>query len=68
MAAMWDVTINAQGQSDFGLYGYSLAALGQSTFGFVWPCDAIWSPGDQVITTVWSHCPDPNANVETCDD
>lgn len=64
----FDVTINARGQSDYGLYGYTVDGLGLSTYGFIWLCSSIWDNADELITTNWIECPDPNANIESCGD
>lgn len=68
MANAFDVTINARGQSDYGLYGYSVDGLGLSTYGLVWLCTSIWDQGNPSVTTTWVDCPNPSSNVESCDD
>lgn len=36
----------------------TVAGIGLVTFGFLWPCNGIWSPSDEdaVRNTVWSDC------------
>lgn len=34
--------------------GEAVSPWGLLSFGFLWPCDAIWSPGSFDITTSWN--------------
>jgi hypothetical protein len=65
MALGFDVTINARGQLDYGLYGYSVDGFGVVTYGFVWSCGSIWDVGDEDVTTTWTDCSSPSS-VEDC--
>lgn len=68
MAAPLDVVILGMALNDFGLSANNtIAGLGLNTFGFLWPCDAIWSPADHVISTTWTayRC-EQNPSVEIC--
>lgn len=67
MAIAFDVTINARGQSDYGLYGYSVDGLGLLTYGFIWSCGSIWDVGQDPITTTWTECETPSS-VEDCNE
>lgn len=67
-ASQFDVTVNARGQQDYGLYGDSVDGFGVNTYGFVWSCGSIWDVGQDPITTTWIDCPNPNATIETCED
>lgn len=65
MAIAFDVTINARGTTDYGLYGYSVDGLGLNTYGLVWLCSSIWDVCEDDITTTWSDCETPSS-VEDC--
>lgn len=65
---LFDVTINGRGLNDYGLYGGSVDGLGLLTYGFVWPCSAIWDTCCDPITTAWVDCSTSGGDVEVCDD
>lgn len=46
----------------------TIAGLGLNTFGFLWPCDGIWSSSEMPITTVWTGISLAINNVEVCVD
>lgn len=63
---MFDVIIVGNALNDFGFCAKNtIAGLGLNTFGFLWPCDAIWSPTDSPITTTWNSC-EVVTNLEYC--
>lgn len=65
---MLDVTIQGQALNDFGFEALgTIAGLGLNTFGFLWPCDAIWVNSESSITTTWTNSV-TNTSVETCTD
>lgn len=68
MAQPLDVIIVGQALNDFGFVGAqnAIAGLGLNTFGFLWPCDAIWTCTDPAITTVWVDVPPVNPSTEVC--
>lgn len=69
MANPIDVTIKGQALNSFGLTANdTIAGLGLNTFGFLWPCDAIWTDCEAAITTTWENCDVANETVETCVD
>ncbi len=71
MAFPLDVTVQGQALNDFGFEALNtIAGLGLNTFGFLWPCDAIWSSAQDAITTTWIGCDtnNPANTVETCTD
>jgi hypothetical protein len=43
----------------------AIAGLGLNSFGFIWPCDAIWTDTDSVIVTAWSDVASASS-VEDC--
>lgn len=52
-----DVKIVGMALNDFGLSAYNtVEGLGLNTFGFLWPCNGIWAPGDEIISTSWVGC------------
>lgn len=64
-----DVTIQGMALNDTGLSAQNtIAGLGLNTFGFLWPCDAIWAPSDLSITTSWVNCGGSSHSVEVCTD
>lgn len=67
-ATQFDVTVNAQGQQDFGIYGDSVDGFGVQTIGFVWSCSAIWDIFEPEGSCTWIDCPNPNATIESCED
>lgn len=70
MANNFDVVIAGNALNSFGLTAFNtIAGLGLNTFGFLWPCDAIWTSCDENIVTVWGSCAIPNPpNIEQCND
>lgn len=70
MAQLTDVTIVGQALESFGFTANdTIAGIGLNSFGFLWPCDAIWSPCDPTITTTWTSCiASGSTNVEVCID
>ena len=44
----------------------TIAGLGLNTFGFLWPCDGIWMPSDNPITTAWVAASVPSSITEVC--
>lgn len=66
-----DVIIVGVNLNSFGFVGlnYNVEGLALNTFGFLWPCDAIWTPADEVIaTTAWAGCTLPATGIEICAD
>ena len=69
MAQPVDVTIQGMALNSFGLTANNtIAGLGLNTFGFLWPCDGIWGPGDDPLTTTWANCSPASPTVEVCTD
>ncbi len=67
MANPIDVTIKGMALNSFGLTANStIAGVGLNTFGFLWPCDAIWYPADENVTTTWVECSVGMTNIELC--
>lgn len=64
-----DNVVSGQALDSFGFDGTqeTIAGLGLNTFGFLWPCDAIWSSTETSITTTWTSL-DSSTNIETCKD
>ncbi len=63
-----DVTIQGIALNDYGLSANNtIAGLGLNTWGFLWPCDSIWSTAESAITTTWVSCSSPGT-VEVCSD
>lgn len=56
--------LNTGGFNAFG----AIAGLGLNTRGFLWPCDAIWTPSDSPLTTTWVAASVPVSNTEICKD
>ncbi len=64
-----DVVILGQALESFGLTANkTVEGLGIITAGFLWPCNGIWSPSDDSITTAWVSCSEVNSSVELCSD
>lgn len=64
-----DVTVKGMALNDFGFVAEgAIAGVGLNTFGYVWPCDAIWTPADASITTAWVSCGSNSGNIEICVD
>lgn len=69
MALPFDVTIKGTALQSFGFTAENtIAGIGLNTFGFLWPCDGIWSPGQATVTTTWVSCGASMSNVELCID
>ena len=69
MALPLDVTVKGQALNSFGFTAENtIAGLGLNTWGYLWPCQAIWSPGDYSITTTWVDCIGNSGNIEICTD
>lgn len=64
---MLDVVILGQALETFGFTANNtIAGLGLNTFGFLWPCDGIWTDVDDPISTTWTEVPGPSSTVEDC--
>ncbi len=69
MAVQFDVIIVGTALESFGLTGKNtISGLGLVTNGFLWDCADIWGPAYNEVSTTWTDCVDPNANIETCAD
>jgi hypothetical protein len=55
--------LNTQGFTAKG----AIAGLGLNTFGFLWPCDGIWSNFEESVTTAWTNAVTAGS-VEVCVD
>lgn len=59
MALAFDVTITGSALLTEGFVAtdqYNVAGISENTFGFLTPCDAIWTPADPIISTTWTDC------------
>ena len=65
-----DVVIVGQALQTYGFEANNtVAGLGLVTWGFLWPCDGIWSPSDDLtIKTTWIPASVAIFNTETCGD
>lgn len=65
-----DVTVVGNALESEGFVGanYAMAGLGLNTFGFLWPCDAIWVDTESAITTTWTAATLPIVSTEVCID
>lgn len=53
----FDVRIVGTCLNTFGFTAFNtIEGLGLNSF-WLWPCDGIWSPTDEAVTTTWSECP-----------
>lgn len=70
MSAPLDVTVTGMNLNSFGLVSNfgAISGVGLNTFGFLVPCDAIWTPACPSITTTWVSCGANSGNIETCVD
>lgn len=70
MAQPIDVVVSGVALETEGFLGiqFAVAGLGLNTFGFLWPCDGIWTTSNATITTTWICGVQPPGNVETCND
>lgn len=60
MAKPFDVQIVGDALETQGFEAYkTVEGLGLITFGFLWPLEGIWSPGEDIpVSTTWSNCTD----------
>lgn len=64
-----DVVVVGQALQTYGFEAnQTLAGLGLMTWGFLWPCDGIWSSADALVTTTWVPASVALSNTETCVD
>jgi hypothetical protein len=64
-----DVIVVGTALNDQGFMAYNtIAGLGLNTFGFLWPCDGIWSTAEQSVTTTWVSVPGYYTDSEVCID
>lgn len=65
-----DVVVAGNALNDRGFSAFNtIAGLGLNTFGFLWPCDAIWGPTDDSrLVTIWTTTLPAVVNTETCVD
>lgn len=65
-----DVVVIGQALETYGFTGNNtIAGLGLITYGFLWPCDGIWQPSDDLsLTTTWVPASIPTTNTEVCVD
>ena len=64
-----DVIVVGQALETYGLTAFNtIAGLGLVTYGFLWPCDGIWQPSDNPITTSWVPASVPMKTTEVCVD
>ena len=69
MAKPLDAVVVGSALNTFGFIGYNtVQGLGLNTFGFLWPCDGIWAPSDQSITTTWVSAIGYSGSIEICTD
>lgn len=69
MALPFDVTIVGTALESQGFVANNtIAGIGLNTFGFLWPCDGIWSPGQDTVSTTWISCGASMGNIEVCFD
>lgn len=55
MANPVDAVIKGTALETFGLTAENtIAGLGLNTFGFLWPCDGIWGPAFDGVSTPWA--------------
>ncbi len=69
MAQPIDAVVSGVALETEGFVGiqFAVAGLGLNTFGFLWPCDGIWTTSDLPITTTWTcGISSPSDNIETC--
>lgn len=54
MANPVDAVIKGAALESFGFTSdKTIAGLGLNTFGFLWPCDGIWGPAIDGVSTTW---------------
>lgn len=64
-----DATVKGQALNSIGFTAEdTIAGLGLNSFGFLWPCDAIWSPCCDTVVTTWTNVQTGSESVETCID
>lgn len=70
MANPVDAVISGVGLESQGLLtlGFNPTGLSLNTFGFLTPCDSIWTPADPAVTTTWIDVPSPISSIEVCID
>lgn len=69
MSAPFDVRVvgNALNSSGFVTIYFNPTGLSLNTFGFLTPCDAIWTLNEPDIITVWAQCSTGmTASIEDC--
>ena len=67
MAAFQGVRVVGQALNDFGFVAFdTIEGLGLNTFGFLWPCEGIWTVSYDAASTTWTPCADNNQTVENC--
>lgn len=70
MANPVDVVISGAALNSLGLVAtqYTVNGLDLNTFGFLTPCDAIWTPSAPAITTTWTCSEHGGSGLEVCND
>lgn len=65
-----DVVIVGVALETFGFTANNtVAGIGLLTRGFLWPCDGIWQPSDDLsLKTTWVAASIPSSNTEVCTD
>lgn len=65
-----DAVISGAALDSLGLVSLNFNPTGLSlnTFGFLTPCDAIWTPADASVTTTWTDVTEVVSSVENCTD
>jgi hypothetical protein len=64
-----DNVILGNALNSFGFTGnQTISGIGLITFGFLWPCSAIWMPTDSALVTTWVPASVPVITTEVCVD
>lgn len=68
MAQPIDVVVvgNALNSEGFVASNWNVTGIDLITFGFLTPCDGIWTPTDSALTTVWTASHEAVTNTEVC--